>query len=89
MTADQIEISARWSRWDRLCIWRHGRRFEPLEIVESDGGLLIHCSCGGFAQIWRLDDGMTKVGDVTCALWVRLKRVQRGPWLPEARTALR
>jgi hypothetical protein len=67
-------------------MWIHARIYRAVEIIESDGGMLIECSCGGHAHVWR-GDSETVVGEATCGLWVRLKR--RRPWIPMACTVRR
>lgn len=81
-------ITLRWSRWDRFRLWLHGRLYHAIEIIESEGGLLIQCSCGGHALVRRLDDGMTSVGEATCGFWARIKRGWR-PWIPTSRIVRR
>ncbi len=87
---DETSFTVYWSHYDRFRLWLHGKLYRPVDFIPFDGALLIKCSCGGFAHVRRNDDGTSAVGEVTCALWVRIKRIKSNlPLLPVARTVRR
>lgn len=76
---NEMNFIAWSSRWEAFRFWLHRKLYKTLDITPASdvGGLLIDCSCGGCAQVWRADDGDTVVDVATCPAWILLMKGQQ------------
>lgn len=83
------------SLWDRLRFWLHGRLYRTVDVTpidvtpncDGEGALLIACSCGGQASIYRCDDGEAWVVVASCPRW-RLAHRRQQAALPRAKVVM-